>query len=161
MNQKAQDYINQKLEENHQKKLEARNRFLISQGLYEKEYSPNGNYTSEHTESEWCDETHSNKYYRTIPIEVTDEEFEEIEKAYKLSQSSNTLHASATNPVAKALQIIAVFTYIIGIILGGIEVNKTEDISGGLFYWTTYFVVGTMILGFSEIIKLLNDIKNK
>ena len=57
---------------------------LLCAGLYDKVYS--GVKTEEYCHSEWNSVTHSYVFYKQVPIEVTDEEFAEIEKYSVISK---------------------------------------------------------------------------
>lgn len=63
--------------------------------------------------------------------------------------------------------IVYVAGFIVGIVQGNVEVqgtfnNRTEfSFVITLTYWSIALISGTMFLGFAEIIKLLNKIKNK
>jgi hypothetical protein len=76
------------------------------------------------------------------------------------------------NRIATILEVVAWFTYIGGFIAGlslaRIEVpyllslTRTEfSLSLALTYWAGFFVTGTVFLGFSEIIKLLQKLVDK
>ncbi|MBQ7953221.1 MAG: hypothetical protein IJ332_00550 [Clostridia bacterium] len=110
----------------------------------------------------------TNKYYKKVPVEITDEEYQEVKK---YSKQDDTLEI---NPIATALTCIAwvVFIggFIAGIALGNVEVVKgsyytytdTEfSFAIAFTYWCVALISGTMFLGFAEIIKLLNSIKKK
>ncbi len=68
------------------------------------------------------------------------------------------------NGVAAALRFIAWATYIGAFLLGvflGRDLYCDFSLTLASIYWVAGFVSGTMFLGFSEIIQLLQDIKNK
>ena len=71
--------------------------------------------------------------------------------------------SAKTNAVAVLLRVIAIVTYaigfLIGILMGGASLGGFS-ITLALVYWVVAFIAGSMMLGFSEIIKLLQDIKN-
>ena len=157
MHEKLREYF-AKAEEQ-ENKLTAQE--LISAGLYEKEYSEKDEYSNEYPDIAWDAENNKQKYYKKIPIQLTDEECEKFKKIYYSSA------LKPTNPIASALSIIAVLIYIGGFIAGillGVEAAELyEDFafSVAFVYWATALISGTLFLGFAEIIKLLNDIKNK
>lgn len=71
---------------------------------------------------------------------------------------------SGSNGVATLIRAIAILTYIGAFILGiGLGRDLRGDFSffAALLYWGVGFVSGSMLLGFAEIIQLLQDIKNK
>ena len=65
--------------------------------------------------------------------------------------------------VAKVIGFIPIIGFIAGIVLGVEAADLYEDFafSVAFVYWATALISGTLFLGFAEIIKLLNDIKNK
>ena len=147
--------------------------FLVEEGLYEKreiseeEYrqiiSTNLNHNASYT---YDREKGKTVYFEKIPIDITDEEMDLIKK-YKISVPEK-------NSVATALQVVAWILmlggFILGIALGNQEVTHgiyyqytTNEFSFAvaLTYWAVSIISGVFILGFAEIIKLLNDIKYK
>ena len=157
MHEKLKEYFEKAEEE--ENKLTAQE--LISAGLYEKEYSEKNEYSYEYPDSEWDEENNKQKYFKKVPIQLTDEECEKFKKIYYSSA------LKPTNPIASALSIIAVLIYIggfiAGILLGAEAADIYEDFafSVAFVYWATALISGTLFLGFAEVIKLLNDIKNK
>ncbi len=98
-------------------------------------------------------------------IEITDEEYEEIKKYanQEKTESETFARSGGHNFIATLLTVIAWIVYASGIICGiayGVDWlgNPTFMI---LVYWIVGFVVGTIYLGFAEVIKLLSEIKNK
>lgn len=83
-------------------------------------------------------------------------------------------YSSDSNPIATALKVISVIIFIGGFILGIVlgtqkaeygvlyTYTKTEfSFTIALIYWAASFISGMLMLGFSEIINLLNSINNK
>ena len=146
---------------------------LLRAGLYDKVYSEEKSRTSEYP---YYDHT-VGKYYKEVPIEVTDNEYFAIKKAQDESKEDNLTYTpdETRNPVAGFLWFIAMALYIGGFLSGIVFANKTVDVGGyyysrtatkfmwsvALTYWCTAAVSGTLFLGFAEIIKLLEAIKNK
>lgn len=155
MNPKLSDYFAQKRLEEKQ----ARDALLVSQGLYEKVYAPNDEWSEEYDEAypenELDSERQTIRYFKKVAIEVTDEEYEQVKK---YAFASNSL--PETNDVAKVLTFIACAIYIVGII-AGIIIVAPMGIAVSVVCWVITAISGTMFLGFSEIIKLLQSIKNK
>ena len=83
---------------------EEKEKNLIELGLYEKVYSPDNTYSEEFSSSEWDDVSLTTKYFKKVPIKVTDEEYEEVKKYANLPTK---YIAPENNSVAKALTIIA------------------------------------------------------
>ena len=153
-------FFNEKENEQRKKDYAKRTELLISNGLCEKIYSQDNVYSPEfqHFDSE------ANRWYRLQPIEVTDEELERIKKYSTVVEYSE----KPSNGVATAIRVIAVITFILGFIVGiaagmvDVGYRDTEFyFSVALTYWVVTAVSGIMLLGFAEIISLLNDIKNK
>lgn len=168
MHQLLSDYIIKK--EKEQKALldKEKEKLLLSEGLFEKVYSDKDYYDPEYPESEWDNENQSAKYFKKVPIEITDSEYEILKNFSKSEEKKEN------NAVALALKVIAwiimIGGFIAGIVLGNVEVTKgyyytytdTEfSFTIALTYWAVSLISGIFILGFSEIIKLLNAIKNK
>lgn len=151
MNPKLSDYFAQKRLEEKQ----ARDALLVSQGLYEKVYAPSNEWSEEYPENEYDPEQQRNRYFKKTAIEVTDEEYEQIKK---YAFASNSL--PETNDIAKILTFIACAIYIVGII-AGIIIVEPMGIAVSVVCWVITAISGTMFLGFAEIIKLLQSIKNK
>ncbi len=63
-----------------------------------------------------------------------------------------------TNPVAKRLNLIGKIIYIVSAVAGFISLNS---LVAALAFWVVGIVSGTLLVGFAEIIQLLEDIKNK
>lgn len=161
MHELLKEYISKKEAESKQKFEKEKQEYLILRGLYEKVYSENDTSNSEYPYVDFDDETHKNKYFKKVPIDITDSEYHyliELDKPKK------------TNTIASILTFIAWLIFIIGflagVILGNVEVgtyySHTEfSFAVALIYWAVSFISGISILAFAEIIKLLNDIKNK
>lgn len=143
---------------------------LVDLGLYEREYSPSGKYSEEYPFCEWDVDRHASIYFKKVPIEITDEEYQEVKKYAKTEDKEN----GAKNPVAVALTIIAwiifIGGFISGIALGWVEVEMGREFvrtysefsfESAFVYWCTSLISGTVFLGFAEIIKLLTAIKRK
>lgn len=113
-------------------------------------------YNSEYPYTEWDQSTSSSKYYKKVPVDVTDEEYEEILKYSSLSNK---------NPISLTLTICSVIVYIIGFISGIVlgDTLSPYDFSFGiaLAVWMTAFINGTVLLAISELINLLKKISDK
>ena len=168
MNEKLKEFLDAKKEAEQKKYEEEKQKTLIELGLFEKVYSPDNNYSEEFSSCEWDSANSTNKYYKKVTVEITDEEYQEVKKYSKKEETTEN------NPIATALTVIAwiVFIggFIAGIALGTVEVERgyyytytdTEFSFAIAFgYWCVSLISGTMFLGFAEIIKLLNDIKRK
>lgn len=166
MNQKVQEFINQqKIQLENNKNME-KAKVLNDLGLYDKEYSENPAWSEKYPDYEYDQVTQQGKYFRKIPINVTDEEYEEI---LKYSNIDNTQIESDdvktnSNTIATIFSVIAVFIFILGLFLGivlGDAIGYKFSIGVALICWGSSFVGGMLMLGFAEIIKLLTAIKDK
>ena len=144
-----------------QKRLEekqARVALLVSQGLYEKVYAPksqelpNGEYPRLDTT------IIPNRPYKAIPIEITDEEYEQVKK-YAFASSTLPEPVNSSNGIATVLTVIGVIVYLIGFI--GFFAMFNMNALSAFIILASAAISGTMFLGFAEIIKLLQSIKNK
>lgn len=167
MNKMVQEFIDKKKAEIENNKNKEKRKLLMDLGICEKEYSQSSAWSEEYPDYEYDQETREGRYFKKIPINVTDEEYEEILKYCK--QSDNTTPVNKENKVAKVLTGIAYAIFIIGAILGfamGYTKNIPEDtyyfsFAVAVAWWCVSFIGGMFMLGFAEIIKLLNAIKNK
>ena len=132
-------------------------------------YSEKNTYDPEFPFDEWNSNTQKHNYYKKVPIEITDSEYEQLLKFCKTENKANKTNTVATVLTAIAW-IIFIGGFVSGIVLGNVEVTKgviytytdTEfSFTIAFTYWAISFISGFFILGFAEIIKLLNDIKNK
>ncbi len=160
MHEKVKEFLEKKQAEEQKNYAKEKEQVLDDLGIVEKEYSDNTDYSTEYPYSEWNSESQSVRYYKKNKIDVTDEEYEMIKK-YK----ENTIFSSS-NSVATSLTAIAVAIFVIGFI-GGIVLGNIYEISYDfntpLMFatWVVSVVNGVFILGFAEIIKLLQAIKDK
>lgn len=167
MNKIVQEFIDKNKAEIENNKNKEKRKLLMDLGICEKEYSQSSAWSEEYPDYEYDQETKEGRYFKKIPIHVTDEEYEEILKYCK--QSDNTTPVNKENKVAKVLTGIAYAIFIIGAILGfamGYTKNIPEDtyyfsFAVAVAWWGVSFIGGMLMLGFAEIIKLLNAIKNK
>lgn len=177
MNEVVKQYLDKKQAAIVEEKKRLRDEYLIENGLFNKEYIAPGYKVPDDAEYEWDAKSGTSNYYKKVAIEVTDEEFEEIKKTvdeYNEVQGTSYTEAPRNN-VATALKVIAWLVYIGGFI-AGIALAFVDESVEGLYrtylktvfsfsnafsYWCIAFGCGTLFLGLSEIINLLNDIKNK
>lgn len=163
MNAALEKYIEGKKEQQANREREIRQRELINAGLCERVYVDNEDKILSNEALRY--DQSIGRYYQDIPIELTDEEYEEFKK-----YSAQTEEKPAKNYVATALTVCAwiifIAGFIAGIALGFVPVegyySRVEFSFGtALMYWGVSFVSGVLLLGFSEIIKLLTAIKDK
>lgn len=165
MDEKVFKFLEGKKREKFERKEKEKRDTLIRLGLYEKEYAPDRTVDSdEYPNAEYDPALQINVYYKMIVPDITDEEFEEI-KEYTEEESSSS------NVVSSILKYIAFSIYIGGFIIG--LINGNAEVEGyyrdytefhleiAMTYWENAFINGTIFLGFSEVIKLLDAIKRK
>ena len=170
MNEKVEKFLETKRKDEIENQEKEKKKTLFELGLYEKEYSPNNLYTEEYSCSEWDYDSSKTKYYKKVPVEITEEEYQEVKKYAK----PKDVDVSEQPTIVTVLTVIAwiIFTagFIAGIALGNVEVVKgiyytytdTEfSFAAAMIYWSVAFISGTMFLGFAEIIKLLDQINKK
>lgn len=167
MNEKVQEYLAQQRDYEEQKKNYEKEQTLISLGLYEKVYSNYNGYTDEFPMSEYDPVTNGSRFYRYGAVPVTDEEYAEILKYRELHEKEIADKADKKNPVASIFTGFGCAIFVIGFFLGiflgqGIHSYHSDfSFTVALIYWGISFISGMFMIGFAEIIKLLNDIKYK
>ena len=159
MNLKAQEYIDKKLEDINKKKNNEMEKFLIREGLYEKVYPEENKYSLEYSYTETDPVTQETKYYKKVAIEVTDEEYVEIKRAYEMAKEEKPKQEE--DSISVLLKVVGVILYMAGAFAGLIVGSENESFMIGLLYFIVAFVSGTSFLGFARIIELLTEIKNK
>ena len=99
--------------------------------------------------------TERNEKGKEVPITITDEEYEALIAA---SNGVNTL--ASRNSVAKALNVVAVATIVVGFILGFALMTFAEDFRFVYFSITMLLAIlmAAMFWGLAEAIKLLQQI---
>lgn len=145
MNEKVEKYLEEKREKE-------KREILIAAGLYEKEYAPKSQELPNREYPFLDSKIVPNRPYKAIPIEVPDEEYEQIKK-YAYSSNSNG--------IASILTFVACAVYIIGLVTGFILLSGSSNWTTAIYCWATSGISGTIFLGFAEIIKLLQAIKDK
>ncbi len=162
MNERVKEFLEKKQVSREAIKQKNRNEFLISVGLCDKIYSPKGNKTKEYCYEEFDANSAHYRYYSLIPINVTDEEFEQVKEAVEEETKEKSVLKSAkkvrTNGISIALKVIAIVVYSLAFFVGCIAGGEQFWIS--LACWVGGCISGTLFLGFSEIIELLTDIKS-
>lgn len=167
MNEKLEKFLAKKKEAELEKVNKEKNDMLLEMGLYDKVYSPDNAYNNEYDMYEWDNENNMQKYYKIVPIEITDEEYQEIKK-YQTKEQLNKKNTIASALVAIAWSVL-ICGFNAGISRGNIGMyNEVYDrietefsFSVACGYWGASVISFTMFLGFAEIIKLLEDIKRK
>ena len=97
-------------------------------------------------------------FTKQVPMNVTNDEFEQIKKY-------STIDETPKNAISITLTVIAYIIFISGFIYGiyiGSEYYVDEfSFSLAFISWIITLISGMTFLGFAEIIKLLEAIKNK
>lgn len=154
MHEKVERYILKKEQELETKRVNERDDFLRKLHLYEIIYSDKDEASEEFPEWRWDSNGHK-KYYKYQTIEVTDEEYEKLRTLTDVQEEK----IIESNGVAIVLKAIAIVVYSLGAIVGLIA--GVTNIVLMLSMWAGYFAIGTLLLGFAEIVKLLNVIAQK
>lgn len=133
MNKIVQEFIDKKKAEIENNKNKEKRKLLMDLGICEKEYSQSSAWSEEYPDYEYDQGTKEGRYFKKIPINVTDEEYEEILKYCK--QSDNTTPVNKENKVAKVLTGIAYAIFIIGAIFG-FAMGYTKNIPEDTYYFS-------------------------
>ena len=75
--------------------------------------------------------------------------------------SQNPLVSTSSNFTAKVIMIIAIVIYVCGFIAGIMVGQQVESFLTILLYWVAAALSGSLMLGFSEVIRLLHEINQK
>ena len=164
--------------------------FLLEHGIYKIAYSPAKVWTQEYPESTYDPITGKYTYYKHVFPEISDEEFEKLKELQEKTEMSkeelarfkksrqetksehsvNTSDNSDNTPlIYKVLIWIATGTFVVGVIAAfAILFTWLDDYALSDYALEAFFVClnasfieGALFWGFAEVIKLLNDIKNK
>lgn len=144
-----------------QKYIEKRKRdFLIEEGLFDKIYEQEEaiHDVDEYPHSDNQNGLNHTRYYKIVPYDVTDEEFDTLLRLHHFSRMSKNKN-SQSNGYATFMIVASVIIYIAGFVGGivaGNNFNRYEFTWWLAFaIWIPTFVYGSLLLGVSEIIKLL------
>ena len=154
--EQARQKENQKLQE---KELRYRTEVQRMTGLVKREYNSTGKQTDKYPLYDAAKDV----YYRIVPLELTDEEWEAVRTAYEQEQAEERPKPeekewSGRNGVASALKAIAIILYI-GAVIGAIAVGAvTNTALPAVYVLCGGILSGIFVHGFSEIIRLLDCI---
>lgn len=136
----------------------AREQELLKRGLYEIKYFDSKEVTKE-MKKELKYDTSQYKYYKKIPYEVTDEEYNEILKI--------PIYPNKKEPIlTSTFYLIGVLIFFFGAI-GGYTLGQPSGLVCDFNWqltWTVWLCTlfsGMVFLGFGKVIDLLNEIKYK
>lgn len=159
MHELAQEFIERKKKELSEKKKEEIKQFLISNGLFEKIYADKGEEDSTFLYPYY--DTKKDLFYYEEPIRISEEEYEELKKYTNTEKVHTNTPKNSRSFAEKLLKALAYTLYTLGFI-GSISILvATSNSILFLGYLISVFIGGTVFYGFGEIIRLLNDIKNK
>ncbi|BAK97539.1 hypothetical protein OBV_03410 [Oscillibacter valericigenes Sjm18-20] len=160
MNSKVQNFIEKIQQEELDREKSCQYAHLIELGLYDVEYGPDNCFSEEFPDME------DGRYCKKKPIEVTQEEYESICQVAPVTPPKNW----PVWPVDKILFVLSMIMYSVGFI-GGIasgtrvsgynqsgEVYHTFLWTHALTYWLVASFFGSILLGFSEHLRLLKKI---
>lgn len=167
MNSKVQEFIQLKNEEYETRKRTEYEKKKVATledlGFVEKEYAPNGAYSDEYSKCEY-DEEGNRLYYREVAINISDEDFEALQKCLdETEDEKREIREERHSTIANILWVFAWIMYIGGFIAGFIfGVDKWGNPNASvLVYWVAFFAAGTLYASIAEIINLLCDIRNR
>ena len=134
-------------------------------GLIEKEYNPKG-VDAEYDPFYPMRDEDTGRYYRRNILDLTDEELEAVEQALQKEEklkrkAEDPSHGSTEakgNSIAKVLKIISICIYAAAGLAGIIVAASMHTFWMFVLIAVAGFVIGTMMFGFSEIIRLLDSI---
>lgn len=160
MNAKVEKFIEEQQQAEIDREKKRQQAHLIDLGLYDLEYAPDNCFSEEFPYME------DGRYCKKKPIEVTQEEYKSICQVAPITPQKSW----PVWPVAKILFVFSLVIYGAGFtagIVSGIRVSGYL-VSGpatyvflwtnALTYWLAASFFGSILLGFSEHLRLLNKI---
>ena len=136
---------------------------LVKIGLCEREYSKDGQYSLTYNKKD----EQVNGWYREVPIEVSDEEWQAILAAYRKGDQTGGVSAPpVTNSRASIIKAFAIIALVLGIGLGiraGSEYSKWTGEFGfnlALPFFVAGFVSWLILMATSDVLRLLQEISN-
>ena len=161
MNEKLKAFLDAKKYAEKKAYEEKKNQTLIELGLFEKVYSEKEMYSNDFPYSEYDNEKSRTRWYKKEAVSISDEEYEEVKKYSDIKQNNH--NNDEKNLIATIFKVLASVIYIAGFVASFIlGLDRYGDISAMVIvWWIVFFVLGTIYLGFGEIIQLLDDIKKK
>ena len=156
-----QDEVKMIEDQNKERLLKKRNQSLINLGLYEKEYSSSDEKTENYPYSELKDG--KNRFYKKKVIDINEED---LNKILQLTQQKKELEEVMNhknkdkNNVASLLLSLGISLYFLTFFVGVLSLIS-GDVAIGFAFIISGLFVGSILYGFSEVIKLLTKINNK
>lgn len=114
---------------------------------------------TEFSHSKYSKEYNMWRHYKGNPIELSDTDYE-IAINFINNNNPNTSRDGIVNFIYNALSLLGIIIYIIGFIIGFIVQEEFEGFSL-IVTWLAAFLTGTFMLGFANIIDILNSINKK
>ena len=152
MHEKVAEYLTRQ----RQKEQTVRQKKLVQMGLCEREYLPEGTKQTQDVVQEYP-YTEGERRYKLAAIPVTDEEWEEI------CAHANAESPRRRNPASRALWVFGFLAYALGAVQGIWQYRNLEmygdyvmALIQMLTLWISAGVQGTLLLGLSEVIRLLD-----
>lgn len=129
MNKRVENYLNFQKEEEKKRQAAYREKVLVSAGLYEREYVP-----KEQGDDNWDEsltwDPQAQQYYKKVGIEVSDEEFREIEKytAEKADNGEKGMFANVGQKIMDLASLVCWLGIILSILTGIIMMAVSENL---------------------------------
>lgn len=167
MDPRVQCYLEKQEAEIAKQEKEKKDAILIKVGLYEKEYSADGKFTPEYHYEERDAKTKRKRYFKIVPIGVSDEEYRRICAVSVIKPESDETKVDTENAISSFMKGVAIFIFILGFFGGlilGVESSGYRfafNFSNVLIVWVVSFISGIIFWGFAEIIRLLDKISQK
>ena len=111
MNEKLKNFLDAERAVERKKYEKERDEVLLSLGLCEREYADE--YSEEFCLYEVDLQTGKTNWYKQRPIEISDEEYEELKKHIEIKK-----HTGSSNAVSIMLRVIAILVYVGGFVAG-------------------------------------------
>lgn len=155
MDERVRAYIEEKKNEERERKEIKKVDLMLELGLTERVYAPKGEsegypYYSETSYGETI-------YYKIDADIISDEEYEELLRLSEIDEDDSL----EGNVIATVLFVIGIIIYLAGFVAGIMMFREEDTVWMGFVYWIGAFISGSIFVGFSEVIKLLHEINNK
>ena len=155
MNERVINYLREVQEKKEKAEAEYREKVIDGSGI-NKEYHDTC-IVGEYEEYDF----EKGKYFKKLPpVQLADDEWAMVKNAYEEEQKIKDVQpARKANSTGKLLQVVAVIVYIGALIAGIILGTQTKNFSFGIDFavWISGGVLGSILLGLSEIINLLQQ----
>ena len=143
MNERLRRYVVNKAQEEKKKEQAYRQKILLEEGLFEKEFPLNDNQLDYNVYTEW--DAEARRYYRPVPIDVSDEEFAQIEKYCANRKNQEEGMFSNIGKKLMGLAIVLFWLDIVGCFFGGLIYVKDMPKEEAPFVWIGIVLVGVLV----------------